>query len=143
MPHKQTILLVDDEKAIADILNRAAAAVFPAAEFIHIDSFNEAVEYFLGLKGKGPRLILLDYNLHSSMTGLDFLHLVRHHPHGRLVPVVILSSNPSERLVKEALLFGASAVTAKPFSFADWKAYVGQLRSYWFDIATIPSLHFC
>src|SRR5438132_1633867 len=124
MPQTQTILLVDDDQTIADLLNRAATSVFPEARFVPILSFSQAVEYFLNIKGKGPRLILLDYDLQSSMTGLDFLQLVRNHPQGRLVPVVMLSTNQSERLIKESFRLGANAFTSKPFSFGEWKDYV-------------------
>ncbi|UHG94645.1 response regulator [Spirosoma oryzicola] len=142
MAVKHLILLIDDEQEIADVLNRAASSVFPEAEFMHVTSFAEAVSYLTGLAGRGPRLILLDRDLQSGLDGLDFLALLRQHPQGRLVPVIMLSASRNEQVAQKAYEQGANAFTTKPFSYADWKAYVQQLRAYWFQTATIPRLHF-
>ncbi len=142
MPLKHLILLVDDEQGIADMLNRAASSVFPEAEFMHVDSFNQAVGYVTGLAGRGPSLILLDVDLQSGLDGFDFLTLLREHPQGRLVPVIMLSASRNEQVAQRAYDQGVNAFTPKPFSYADWKAYVQQLRSFWFQTATLPVLYF-
>ena len=141
MPAKYLILLVDDEQAIADILNRAAASVFPEAEFLHVSSFSQAA-YLNDLTGKGPRLVLLDVNLQSGLNGFDFLALLRQHPQGRLVPVIMLSASRDGQSAQKAYEQSANAFTTKPFSYQDWKAYVQQLRNFWFHTATIPKLYF-
>lgn len=142
MPTKYLILLVDDEQSIADILNRAAASVFPEAEFLHVSSFTQAAAYLNGLAGKGPRLVLLDVNLQSDLNGFDFLALLRQHPQGRLVPVIMLSASRDEQIAQKAYEQSANAFTSKPFSYQDWKNYVQQLRNFWFQTATIPKLYF-
>ncbi|MBD2703332.1 response regulator [Spirosoma sp. BT702] len=136
------ILVVDDEAHVADILNRAAINSFPEAKFTYVSSFKEAVGYLDGLRGVGPKLVLLDLDLKSTPNGLDFLSLIRHHPQGRLIPVVILSSHATTENRDEAIMRGATAFTVKPFSFADWKKYVTELRIYWFQTVTIPKLYF-
>jgi CheY-like chemotaxis protein len=133
-----SILLVDDDPAIADILNRTSESIFPQAQFIHVSSFVQAAAYLDGLEGRGPRLILLDINLQTGLSGLEFLTLIRQHPLGHLLPVVILSTTRRQEEIKEAYIRGANAFTVKPFSYGDWKAYVTQLRIYWFETATIP-----
>lgn len=136
------ILLVDDDTAISDILTRAAERAFPEANFIHVSSFNQAAAYLEGLEGKGPRLVLLDIDLQTGLSGFDFLSLLRQHPQGKLVPVIVLSSSQEESKAKEAYQRGANAYTPKPFSYPDWKSYVQQLRSYWFGTVTIPTFWF-
>lgn len=139
---KKTILLVDDEEEIAEVLNRAAASVFPEVTFVHVNSFTQAVTYLNGLNGVGPNLILLDLDLKSDLSGFDFLDRIRQHPQGRLIPTIMLTSNRNEATAQEAYARGANAFTPKPFTYAEWKLYVQQIRDFWFQTATIPWLYF-
>lgn len=142
MPHQFTILLVDDDPHIADILNRAAKRIFPQAHFIHTSSFTEAATYMDQVDGFGPKLILLDLDLQTEMSGFDFLTLVRNHHQGKLVPIIILSINNSEFTAENAYKLGANAFTQKPEDYAGWKLYVKLLKLYWFETVTIPKLWF-
>ena len=136
------LLLVDDDPSIADILRRAMSTTFPEAELRVVRSFVEAVAYLEGLYGPGPRLVLLDFDLRSELTGLDFLTLLRGHPQGRLIPVVVLSAHQEQSTAGQAYVRGASAFTAKPFGYQEWKRYVEQLRAYWYSTVTTPQLWF-
>ncbi|QIP11178.1 response regulator [Spirosoma aureum] len=131
------ILLVDDDPLVAEVLERAAKTNFPEASFIHITSFEDAKLYIDNLEGKGPKLVLLDIDLKDKVDGLDFLALLRAHPKGRLLPVVMLSARKTAKLVERAYIFGASSFTIKPFSYADWKTYLSNLRTYWFETVTL------
>lgn len=142
MPNPFTILLVDDDSHVADILNRAAGRTFPEAVFVHATGFAQAASYVEDLTGLGPQLILLDVDLQVGLSGLDFLSLLRQHPQGRLLPVVMLSARDEFSQVQEAYFRGASAFTRKPFDYGGWKAYVQRLRSYWYETATVPRLWF-
>jgi DNA-binding response OmpR family regulator len=136
------ILLVDDDPNIADILNRAAKSRFAEAEFIHVHSFVEAASYLEGLQGRGPRLVIVDLDLQSDLTGLDFITLMRGHPQGRLVPTIVLSASQDQVKAMETYIRGANSFTTKPFSYEDWKTYVSELRAYWFETVTTPTLWF-
>ncbi|WP_080239611.1 response regulator [Spirosoma rigui] len=131
------ILLVDDDPLIADVLSRASQTSFPEASFISVTNFQDAKTYIDDLEGKGPKIVLLDIDLQDKVDGLDFLALLRTHPKGRLLPVVMLSASKTERQVERAYAFGASAFTVKPFSYADWKVYLGHLRVYWYETVTL------
>ena len=137
MPTKFPILLVDDDPAIADILNRAAQNSFIEASFIHVTTFEEAKQYIEDLKGRGPKIVLLDIDLKGKADGLDFLALLRAHPKGRTLPTVILSASKAPRLVERAYAFGASSFTSKPFSFLEWRVYLSNLRTYWYETVTL------
>ena len=136
------ILLVDDDPHLGEVLQRAALATFPEARFISVTTFGQAVAYLDSLTGNGPRLILLDLDLQSDSTGFDFLILLRQHPQGRLVPVIILSADRRQEQAEQAYRLGANVYTPKPFSFQDWKTYTQRLRAYWFETATVPQLWF-
>ncbi len=137
MPQQFQILLVDDDPLIADILQRASVSSFPEASFIHISSFDEAKKYIEQLEGRGPKIVLLDIDLQDKVDGLDFLALLRAHPKGRILPVVMLSASKTPSLVERAYTYGASSFTTKPFSYADWKQYLANLKTYWYETVTL------
>jgi len=136
------VLVVDDDPLIADVLNRAANSSFPEASFIPVTSFEDAKTYIDNLEGKGPKIVLLDIDLQDKVDGLDFLALLRAHPKGRLLPVVMLSASKTERQVERAYSFGASAFTIKPFTYTDWKTYLSNLRVYWFETVTLLDVRY-
>lgn len=85
---------------------------------------------------------MLDINLRIDPNGLEFLTLMRKHPLGCLVPIIILTATNNKQLAQAAYQRGATAFTVKPFSYSDWKTYIEQLRMYWFETATVPKLYF-
>jgi CheY-like chemotaxis protein len=140
MPTQFPILVIDDEPAIADVLNRVAKTNFPEASFTHISDFDGAVNYLEHMGGRPPKLILLDIDLHTGKDGLELLNLLRRHPIGRLLPVVMLSSHGHSAKLKRAYDYGASSFITKPYDYQQWKELVAQLRQYWCMTVTIPTL---
>jgi CheY-like chemotaxis protein len=137
MSQQFPILLVDDDPLIAEVLQRASVSSFPEASFIHVSSFEDAKTYIEELEGKGPKIVLLDIDLQDKVDGLDFLALLRAHPKGRVLPVVMLSASKTPTLVERAYSFGASSFTLKPFSYTDWKTYLSNLKTYWYETVTL------
>jgi CheY-like chemotaxis protein len=137
-----SILLVDDDPLLLDILDRASRDSFPEASFTQVHSHSEAVNYIHELNQYGPKLILLDIDLGSNQSGLDFAAFLKAHPQGRFLPLVMLSIDQMSANVGLAYLAGASSFTVKPASFGDWKIYFATLRLYWFRTVTIPSIRF-
>jgi CheY-like chemotaxis protein len=133
-----SILVVDDEPQVVDILRRSAQVIFPQARFTAITSYEEATAHLEQLSGLAPKLILLDIDLHSNFTGLDLLTLLRQHPQGRLLPIMVLSSNAD--LCPKAYELGASSFLHKPFQYQEWKQIVSLIRLYWYDCVSIPDL---
>lgn len=136
------ILLVDDDTATLDVIQRAFSQCFPEANLMAVSSYKQAIAYINGLEGYGPKLILLDLELKTGPTGFDLLTLIRLHPLGKLIPVVILTSNDSDDDISHAYSLGANAYNLKPFGYAGWKEYVLNIRAYWFNSARVPKLYF-
>ncbi|QIP14459.1 response regulator [Spirosoma aureum] len=142
MAYHFPILVVDDDPAIAEILQRAAKTNFPEASFTPVRSFGDATSYLENLEGKGPKLILLDINLESDGEGLGFLSLLRCHPQGRFVPTIMLSASESPHQIREAYELGATSFTSKPYSYTEWKDYLSRLRIYWYETVSLPGIWF-
>ncbi|MCK8495180.1 MULTISPECIES: response regulator [Spirosoma] len=135
--HRFPILLLEDDLAIVDIIQRTAKISFPQASFIRVDSFEEAVIYFYNLEGYGPKLVLIDINLVGSKTGLDFLALLKEHPIGRLIPAIVLSASPSLQHRRQAYQLGATSFFRKPFSLQDWKKLFELIQVYWYQTVSL------
>ena len=142
MPTRFSILLVEDDPSVVDLIIHTAQTSFGEANFIPVTSFAEAAEYLSSVAGRGPQLVLLDIGLGTSATGLDFLSLLQAHPLGKLVPVVILSASGSPTDRRMAYQQGASSFVQKPFTLAEWKGLLVALRTYWYQTVSVPRTWF-
>ena len=117
MEHKKTILIVEDEKNIVDILR-----------FNLQRSGYETVEAYDGADGlskardANPDLILLDVML-PKMNGFDVCKTLR--DEGNNVPVIILTAREEETDKVRGLEIGADDYITKPFSMRELIARVG------------------
>lgn len=136
------ILVVDDDPLLLDIVSRAARDSFPEASFLQVHSCTEAIQYIHELDNFGPKLILLDVDLHSSQSGFSFLAFLRKHAQARFLPVVMLTVDESQDTIDTAYSQWTSGFTVKPDSFQGWKQYFLLLRQYWFNTVTIPAVQF-
>ena len=127
MTAKFPILLIDDDPAIGEVLQRALLNIFPEAGLHQVFSAQQATDYLDQLAGPRLQLLLLDLDLNGS-NGLDILTKLRAHPRGRLFPVVVLSANDDPDQVRQAYAAGAASFTQKPFSFQQWKDCTAALR---------------
>lgn len=142
MPSQYSILLVDDDPHLVDLLKHAAKQVFPEASFLQVTSATEAITYIETLEGYGPRLVLLDLNLSPIDNGLHFLSYLRANESTRFLPVVILTVSNLYDDIENSYALGVSAFTIKPTHLDEWVDYVRNLRNYWFDTVTLPALVF-
>src|SRR5215208_722960 len=106
-----TILVVEDDPAIAELLRivlndvsgwgatvvHNAAAALAVFSHIHVD------------------VLILDINL-PGLSGLDLLQVLRQDPHWQAPPVILVSANPRQPGIREAVEEGeAVRFIAKPF----------------------------
>jgi len=107
MTKKQSILVVDDEATIREVLRRYLERV--------VFSVDEAADGYAALdiiKVNSPDLIVLDLML----PGIDGLTLTQHLRADRQIPIIMLTAkgDPSDRI--RGLDLGADDYMAKPFS---------------------------
>lgn len=105
-----TILFVEDEPAIAEILsvNARHAGYLPLAAFT-VAKANEIISDVL------PDIIILDWML-PDQSGLTFLKDIRSDPRTRDLPVIMLTARGEEYHRLEGLEAGADDYISKPFS---------------------------
>lgn len=106
------ILIVDDSSTMRKIISRSLRQAGLA-----VDEIYEAGDGIEGLgvlaSGKPVTLILSDINM-PNMDGLEFIKQVR--ANGNQVPIVMITTEGGEEILKEAISSGASDSIKKPFT---------------------------
>ncbi len=105
------VLIVDDSSTMRKIISRSLRQAG-----LPVDDIYEAGDGIEGLSALGDKkvdLILSDINM-PNMDGLEFIKQVR--ANGNSVPIVMITTEGGEDIIKEALSSGASASIKKPFT---------------------------
>lgn len=139
-----TILLVEDNPADVKITQRAVREGHLPVELVVARDGEEALDYLLRRGSfadpadwRPPHLILLDINL-PRMSGLELLKQVRASPHGRLVPVVVLSTSRRVEDVERMYAAGANTYVEKPRDFHRFVEVLRTIHAYWLALALLP-----
>ncbi|AKJ96713.1 MULTISPECIES: response regulator [Pseudomonas] len=103
----KTILIIDDEYLIADILSFALEDEGFAA--ITAGSAVKALEI---LERERPDLIITDFMM-PAMTGIEFAESVKNRAHLTAIPIILMSGAQAHLGLERADLF--ARVVAKPF----------------------------
>ena len=106
------ILIVDDSSTMRKIISRSLRQAG-----LSVDEIYEAGDGIEGLSvlssGKSVQLILSDINM-PNMDGLEFVKQVR--ANGIGVPIVMITTEGGEEIIKEAIASGAKSSIKKPFT---------------------------
>ncbi|MBP6682214.1 MAG: phosphate regulon transcriptional regulator PhoB [Halioglobus sp.] len=108
--NEQTVLVVDDEVAIRDMLRMA----LEIAEFRCIEADNIHDAYTLVVDER-PDAVLLDWMLPGG-SGLELLRRLKRGDTTRDLPVIMLTARTAEENVVQGLDIGADDYITKPFA---------------------------
>jgi two-component system chemotaxis response regulator CheY len=103
------VLIADDEPAIRTVLRRVLMRHF-AVEIIEAENGLDALER---LSKDHYSLVLLDVNM-PIMTGTEALRALRRHPKTATLPVIMMTGNTDESLVRQIMTLGVSDYVIKP-----------------------------
>lgn len=104
------ILILEDDRPLADLLETIAAGLFPTASISVVDNVGVATEQWLK---QGADLIILDWNLPDG-SGLDLVKTVRKEDDD--TPLVMISGRADRDSVVAAAHYGINGYITKPFS---------------------------
>lgn len=105
------VLIVDDSSTMRKIISRSLRQAGLAVD--EIFEAGDGVEGLSVLGNKSVDLILSDINM-PNMDGLEFIKQVR--AKGNSVPIVMITTEGGEDIIKEAINSGASDSIKKPFT---------------------------
>ena len=114
---KQTILVVDDEAEMREIIEMAFQNEY---KILSAGSVNDALAL---CKHITPDLIISDYDMPHD-NGLNFCQEIRSSSKLSDIPFLIVSAHSEEDLRVESFAIGADDYITKPFSFRELKARV-------------------
>lgn len=103
-----TLMLVDDDKDLLWLMSQALKRRgFTVKAFDHAPSMAQVMEV-------RPSVIFLDVEI-GSENGEDVCEKIKGEPGSSVVPVILVSSYPKEKLRETALRCGADGYLTKPF----------------------------
>ena len=109
------ILIVEDSPTMRSLLIAALDELTPAAKIVEVENGFEA----LRLLPRGTwDLIITDINM-PDINGLELVSFVKSNESYRNVPLIIVSTQSSERDRTKGLELGADAYLVKPFEPQD------------------------
>jgi two-component system response regulator len=85
-----------------------------------------------------PGLIFLDLNM-PKKDGREALREIKQHPIFKKIPVIVFTTTKSENEIKRCYELGANTYVVKPVSYDALIKVIDDIRSYWFNTASIPA----
>lgn len=107
MPHRKTVLYIDDNVADRVLLRRALQG--QPLIVLCVDSGVEGIE---AAQHHHPDVILLDLQM-PGLDGREVITVLREKPQTADIPIVVVTGNDDPRLGPELLEMGAAAVLVK------------------------------
>lgn len=135
--NKKTILIVDDNRLDADLIQLAIeeSSMNVVAKFIEDSS---DVMHYLHATGPEtkpgfPCLILLDLKM-PKVDGMELLQMLKSDPVSARIPVVILSSSDQPGDIECTINSYANAYIVKPFDYSELCHVLRQTLQFWLNI---------
>jgi DNA-binding response OmpR family regulator len=131
------ILLVEDDPAHAEIVQRCLKDYLVGNRMMHVEDGQQALDYlyrreeFSDLeKFPRPHLILLDLRL-PKVDGLEVLEIIKGDSSLCQIPVVILTTSGAEADMVKAYKNHANSYLVKPVDFTKFMAQMKALGYFW------------
>lgn len=83
-----------------------------------------------------PKFILLDLNM-PKKDGREVLRELKQHEVYKKIPIVIFTTTRNENEIRRCYEMGANTYVIKPANFTELLNTIEQIRTYWFDTASI------
>ncbi|OQP58459.1 response regulator [Niastella populi] len=141
---KQPILIAEDDADDRYLLQTAFSETGYAEQIDFVENgielFNYLEKIYTGsnMEMKAlPGFILLDLNM-PKKDGREVLKELKQHPVFRKIPVIVFTTTKNEIEIKRCYELGANSYVVKPISFDALLKVVENIRSFWFQTASIP-----
>ncbi len=137
----ETILLVEDDPAQAELISLHLELGNLPQQIVHVPDGREALE-FLERQGRyrdrqaGSVLVLLDLKL-PCVDGLELLRQIKSQPKTRQTPVVVFTAEDNPRVIQECYELGCSLYVPKPFLLEEFLNTIERLAGM-IQAAAVP-----
>jgi CheY-like chemotaxis protein len=127
--HPGEILLVDDDSLDATIVRRALRDLAVTNKLVHVTDGYEALAHLKGQDHETPCVILLDLNM-PSMTGIEFLEIVKADEVLKEIPVVVVTTSDEQQDMTRSFELGAAAYVVKASNYAEFRQKIRTIERY-------------
>jgi two-component system, chemotaxis family, response regulator Rcp1 len=129
MPHRPSILLIDDSPGERELFRQALLRT-DLDVVLYAEQDAEAALHFLKQREDLPALVLLDWHLHHQR-GDIFLKRLRSEPRFAAIPVVAFTTSDDAADLSGAYANTVNGYVVKPDTFEDLVRCVGDICRYW------------
>lgn len=117
----KTVLIVDDSRAMRSML----VSTIESINHYHVVEASTGFEALRLLPRERVDLILTDINM-PDINGLELLSYLRNNPNYQDIPVIIISTEGSQKDIDKGKLLGANDYVVKPFDPVRLQALIKQ-----------------
>lgn len=129
MHEDRPILLIEDEQNAAMTFRRMLGISACTCPLVHAQD-KEGALLFLQERSTKPRLVVMNMDT-ASMSGTEFLEIVKQDPILCSVPIVGLSTNNDPVIVQHSFALGIAGYIVKAENDADLASQVAVILDYW------------
>jgi CheY-like chemotaxis protein len=141
---KQPILIAEDDADDRYLIQTAFSEVGCPEQIDFVENGIEVFSYLDNVYSSNnkeekalPGFILLDLNM-PKKDGREVLKELKQHPVFKKIPVIVFTTTKNEIEIRRCYELGANSYVVKPISFDALLKVVENIRSFWFQTASIP-----
>ena len=141
---KQPILIAEDDADDRYLIQTAFSEIGYPEPIDFVENGIEVFSYLDNIYANNnneekalPGFILLDLNM-PKKDGREVLKELKQHPVFKKIPVIVFTTTKNEIEIKRCYELGANSYVVKPISFDALLKVVENIRSFWFQTASIP-----
>lgn len=141
---KQPILIAEDDADDRYLIQTAFSEVGYPEPIDFVENGIEVFSYLENICASNndvekalPGFILLDLNM-PKKDGREVLKELKQHPVFKKIPVIVFTTTKNEIEIRRCYELGANSYVVKPISFDALLKVVENIRSFWFQTASIP-----
>jgi CheY-like chemotaxis protein len=141
---KQPILIAEDDADDRYLIQTAFSEIGYPEQIDFVENGIEVFSYLENVFTSNnnqekalPGFILLDLNM-PKKDGREVLKELKQHPVFKKIPVIVFTTTKNEIEIRRCYELGANSYVIKPISFDALLKVVENIRSFWFQTASIP-----
>jgi CheY-like chemotaxis protein len=141
---KQPILIAEDDADDRYLIQTAFSEIGYPEQIDFVENGIEVFSYLDNVYTSNdneekalPGFILLDLNM-PKKDGREVLKELKQHPVFKKIPVIVFTTTKNEIEIRRCYELGANSYVVKPISFDALLKVVENIRSFWFQTASIP-----
>ncbi len=129
MKNMKPILLIEDDVVDAMTVKRSLKDIRVTNQVAVAQNGEEALEWLRNPQND-PCIMLLDLNM-PTMSGIDFLRLVKQDDQFKRIPVIVLTTSRNEQDRIESFNLGVAGYMIKPVDYWQFVEVVKTINIYW------------